>query len=316
MSASTTAMAPSTHALAPLAKPTPSIDAAPAKPKAKVSTIVSLMAGGTAGAVEAFTTYPFEFAKTRGQLLSKAERSANPFSIITTVARQEGLGAVYTGCSTLAAGATLKASVRFMSYDTIKNILVDDNGKLTTGRGILAGMVAGAVESLAAVTLTERIKTALIDDARSAAPRFTSGAHALRTILAERGIAGLYSGLASSTLKQSTTSAARMGSYNALRELSKSYGLPNDSTAVTFATGATAGVITVYVTQPFDTIKTRAQSAKGASTAEAFRSVLREGGARGFWAGSTMRLGRLIFSGGIIFTVYEKIAAGLSKRGL
>lgn len=48
-----------------------------------------------------------------------------------------------------------------MSYDTIKNILVDDNGKLTTGRGILAGMVAGAVESVVAVTPTERIKTAL-----------------------------------------------------------------------------------------------------------------------------------------------------------
>lgn len=107
-----------------------------------------------------------------------------------------------------------------------------------------------------------------------------------------------------------------MGSYNALRELSKSYGLPNGNTAVTFATGATAGLITVCVTQPFDTVKTRAQSAKGASTAEAFMSLLREGGVGGFWAGSTMRLGRLILSGGIIFTVYEKIAAGLSSRGL
>ncbi|KLU81162.1 tricarboxylate transporter [Magnaporthiopsis poae ATCC 64411] len=316
MSTTTAALVAAAPILAPLAKPAPAADVAPAKPKARVSTIVSLISGGTAGAVEAFATYPFEFAKTRGQLLSKAERSANPFSIITTVARQEGLGAIYTGCSTLAAGCTLKAGVRFMSYDTIKNILVDDNGKLTTGRGILAGMFAGAVESVVAVTPTERIKTALIDDARSAAPRFRSGAHALRMILAERGIAGLYSGLASSTLKQSTTSAARMGSYNALRELSKSYGLPNDNTAVTFATGATAGLITVAVTQPFDTIKTRAQSARGASTAEAFMSVLREGGVGGFWAGSTMRLGRLVFSGGIIFTVYEKIAAGLSSRGL
>lgn len=107
------------------------------------------------------------------------------------------------------------------------------------------------------------------------------------------------------------TSATRMGSYNILREALKHYGMPQNS-AITFGTGAVAGVITVYVTQPFDTIKTRAQSAKGESFSTAFRSVLMQDGIKGFWAGSTMRLGRLIFSGGIIFTVYEKVAATLT----
>ena len=58
-------------------------------------------------------------------------------------------------------GTTAKAAVRFLSYDTIRNSLADDSGKLSAGRGILAGMVAGAVESVLAVTPTERIKTAL-----------------------------------------------------------------------------------------------------------------------------------------------------------
>lgn len=40
-------------------------------------------------------------------------------------------------------------------------MLVDDNGSLSASRGILAGMIAGAVESVVAVTPTERIKTAL-----------------------------------------------------------------------------------------------------------------------------------------------------------
>lgn len=113
--------------------------------------------------------------------------------------------------------------------------------------------------------------------------------------------------MASTTMKQSATSAVRMGSYNVLRELTKQNNLPNNS-LVTFGTGAVAGVITVYATQPFDTIKTKAQSARGASTAEAFRMVLAERGIRGFWSGSTMRLGRLILSGGIVFTVYEKVS--------
>ena len=76
---------------------------------------------------------------------------------------------------------------------------------------------------------------------------------------------------------------------------------------MTFGIGAVAGVMTVYATQPFDTVKTRTQSAKGAGTVEAVREIWVEGGVRGFWRGSTMRLSRLVFSGGIVFTVYEWI---------
>lgn len=103
-----------------------------------------------------------------------------------------------------------------------------------------------------------------------------------------------------------------MGSYNALKNMAEKFSVPQNA-GITFATGATAGVITVYMTQPFDTIKTRSQSAAGATTADAFRSVLADGGVRAFWKGSTMRLGRLIFSGGIVFTVYEKVSLALTR---
>ena len=127
----------------------------------------------------------------------------------------------------------------------------------------------------------------------------------------ERGITELYRGLASATMKQSATSAVRMGSYNALKEWTIQKELPQN-VVVSSATGATAGIVTVYATQPFDSIKTMSQSARGASTAEAFRRILSERGVRGFWSGSTMRLGRLVFSGAIVFTVYEQVAGILA----
>lgn len=127
----------------------------------------------------------------------------------------------------------------------------------------------------------------------------------------QHGVGEVYRGLLSTTLKQSATSAVRMGSYNVIRDQSKQYGLPSNS-VVTFGSGAVAGIVTVYATQPFDTIKTRSQSARGAGTAEAFRMVLSEAGVRGLWSGSTMRLGRLVLSGGIVFTVYEKVSSLLS----
>lgn len=287
---------------------------APAQQKHTPSAAVSLLSGAVAGGVEATVTYPFEFAKTRAQLQSSGTKhgSRNPFAAIARVARFEGVAAIYTGCSTLILGTACKAGVRFLSFDAIRSRLVDERGILSPGRGILAGMLAGAVESIVAVTPTERIKTALIDDAKSGHGQFRGGFDATRSIITNQGLSGLYRGLVSTTMKQAATSAVRMGSYNVLKEAARKNQLPQNSTT-TFALGAFAGTITVYATQPFDTIKTRAQSARGATTTEAFRSVLLHSGIRGFWSGSSMRLGRLVFSGGIVFTVYEKVAALLSR---
>lgn len=136
--------------------------------------------------------------------------------------------------------------------------------------------------------------------------------NAFFTMVKQHGIGEVYRGLLSTTLKQSATSAVRMGSYNVIRDQSRQYGLPNNS-VVTFGSGAVAGIVTVYATQPFDTIKTRSQSARGADTIESFRMVLSERGVRGLWSGSTMRLGRLVLSGGIVFSVYEKVSSLLSQ---
>jgi solute carrier family 25 (mitochondrial citrate transporter), member 1 len=68
----------------------------------KPSPLVALLAGGIAGGVEAACTYPFEFAKTRVQLYGH-QGVRNPFAVVAKVAREEGLRALYKGCSTMIA---------------------------------------------------------------------------------------------------------------------------------------------------------------------------------------------------------------------
>lgn len=102
-----------------------------------------------------------------------------------------------------------------------------------------------------------------------------------------------------------------MGTYNMLKEATKARGIKMN-VFTTFGIGAVAGVVTVYATQPFDTIKTRAQGVQGAGIVEASRSVIRDYGVRGFWKGSSVRLGRLLLSGGIVFSIYEEVSAILS----
>lgn len=279
------------------------------KPEKKLTPLQSLIAGGFAGATEACITYPFEYAKTRSQLkaTSGVAFSTSPIHLLRDAIRTEGLSSLYTGCTALALGTALKAGVRFMTFDAIKSHLTDpQTGTLSPTNGVLAGTAAGAVESLIAVTPTERIKTALIDDAKGS-KRFRSTFHGVNLLLREQGIQGLYRGLVSTTAKQCATSAVRMGAYNAMRS---QYSSANRKAGVveTFAMGALAGIITVYATQPLDTIKTRSQSARGEKLIPAIVGVWREGGLRGYWKGSTMRLGRLVLSGGIVFAVYEQIA--------
>jgi solute carrier family 25 citrate transporter 1 len=163
--------------------------------------------------------------------------------------------------------------------------------------------MSGVVASFLAVTPTERIKTALIDDARNE-KRYRSAPHAVLTIWRNGGIANLYRGLAGTTLKQAGATAFRMGTYNILKDYETQRGI-QQTTATNFANGSIAGIVTTLTTQPFDTIKTRCQSSRGASTGEAVRSIMADYGVKGFWKGTTMRLGRTVFSGGILFTTYE-----------
>lgn len=71
-----------------------------AKADGKTAPAISLVAGGIAGGIEAACTYPFEFAKTRVQLYGH-EGVRNPFYVVAKVAKEEGVRALYKGCSTM-----------------------------------------------------------------------------------------------------------------------------------------------------------------------------------------------------------------------
>lgn len=119
----------------------PQLPAKQQKTRKHISPLASLFAGSVAGGVEATITYPFEYAKTRAQLRS-IPGQGNILQQLRGTISSEGITAIYTGCTTLVAGTALKAGVRFLAFDSIKAKLVDSDGKLSTSRGILAGMAA------------------------------------------------------------------------------------------------------------------------------------------------------------------------------
>jgi solute carrier family 25 citrate transporter 1 len=203
-------------------------------------------------------------------------------------------------------GTIAKDAIRFMSFDAVKEAFKDpETGTLSPLRNILAGMASGVVASTLAVTPTERLKTALIDDARTE-KRFKSAWHATTTLVKEKGLRALYRGYITTTAKQMGTTSVRLGSYNIMKDYGKLHNWPENS-FVDFGKGMIAGTVTTYATQPIDVVKTRAQSVKGAGVVEATMSVWQDYGIKGFWRGTVMRLGRTVMAGGILFTSYEQI---------
>ncbi|SZF03699.1 unnamed protein product [Blumeria hordei] len=274
-------------------------------PKDKPNVLRSIIAGSTAGAVEIAITYPAEFAKTRTQLNRRLVQSAQlpwpPFG------KQW-----YAGCTTLIVGNSLKAGIRFVAYDQYRTMLLDANGNISRSRTVMAGFGAGLTESLLAVTPFESIKTTIIDDRKRATPRIRGFLHAIPVIARERGLRGFFQGLAPTTARQAANSAVRFSSYAFLRQWAQSYVTPGEKlgTLSTFGIGGVAGFITVYATQPLDTIKTRMQSidARGVykNSFTCASMIVSNEGIMTLWSGALPRLARLMLSGGIVFTMYEK----------
>ncbi|KAK8096174.1 hypothetical protein PG999_014196 [Apiospora kogelbergensis] len=288
----------------------------------RTSPLISLLAGGTAGGVEAFCTYPFEFAKTRVQLYGHGG-VRNPFRVVGNVIKQEGLPALYKGCSTMIVGSIGKDAVRFVAFDGIRKVFEDpETHTLSPAQSIAAGMATGVVASTAVVTPTERLKTALIDDARTAR-RFRSPWHCVASLAREHGVRrALYAGYVTTTLKQIGTTGFRLGSYSILKDWERRspwfrdpgegrrrrHVVDVDGPVMSFANGALAGTVTTLATQPFDTVKTKVQQARAVGgTLDAARAIVAEDGVfRGFWRGTVMRLGRTVMAGGILFTTNEQ----------
>ncbi|KAH7379065.1 MC family mitochondrial carrier protein [Cadophora sp. MPI-SDFR-AT-0126] len=269
----------------------------------KPTPLRSVVAGSFAGAVEIAITYPFEFAKTRSQL-NRQLPASQALGWPKFPSREW-----YVGCTTMVVGNAVKGGVGFVAFDSIKNVLVGPDGRLTPFRAVVAGFGAGVAESTFAVTPFESIKTQLVDMKQKSKSQNLGFIRGTRFLLAEKGPRVLLQGWVPTTARQAANSGVRFTSYTTLKQFFEKPGHKIGALG-SFAIGATAGIITVYTTMSLDVIKTRMQSLQGRRTygnsLNCARLIFMRGEPRTFWSGALARLGRLSLSGGIVFTMYEK----------
>ncbi|VUC26059.1 unnamed protein product [Clonostachys rosea] len=253
------------------------------------SPLQSIVAGAAAGGVESLVT-----------LLGAS--SVSSFRLLTTVIREHGAGVLYTGAGAFCISNASKSGVRFFTFDGVRSRLPKDSntGKPTKLSNMIAGVAAGIAESVTVVTPGESIKTKIVED-RVGARRFTSTGHVIWSTIQTQGLGGLYRGIVPVTLKQGSNALVRFTSYHAIFDAIEPYFAKVHYGSLTApVAGALAGVITVYATMPFDTIKTRMQGLSAGSgeqgTLQFLRLIYHESGITGLWKGTTPRLLRLSVS--------------------
>lgn len=259
-------------------------------------------------------------SQQKGEGIIQPRQYVGLFNTAKSVWQRDGLKGFYRGVGVVSLGGIAKSTVRMGTYDRLKKALQMPDGSLSGGRSLIAGVGAGLAETLIVVIPSETIKTKVIHATTlpRSHPFQQISQNSFRAIHTLRDLGGgklLYAGLTATLARQMASAMVRFGTYQSLKNIVGGSMRPGQKlpSGITFGLGAISGMATVFTTMPFDVVKTRMQSLGGRTryrgTIDCLLQTIREEGARALWRGSTMRLGRLTFSGAITFTVYEEITS-------
>ena len=284
---------------------------------------VEWLAGGLSNAITSGMLNPLDVAKTRMQT-AKPISGAPPPSLLGTLREMRaagGLAGLFApGLAASALREMLYSGAKAGFYVPLRDAFVSRGGGAGGGDGAAAAKVAaalctGVLGSLLANPI-DVVKIRLMRDPGA----YRSTLSAVPALARAEGAAGLYRGLAPSTLRGACVSAGELATYDIAKGALRGSGvaaLSRDGVPLHVAASLVAGAAAALVAAPFDVIKARAMCATG--EAGTMRGVLRglaaEGGLpRSLFIGvlpAYMRLGPHAL---IAFPIFEQLRAifGLS----
>lgn len=281
--------------------------------------ICTFSKGALTGFIEAVICYPTEFVKTQLQLQSKA----NPeFTGILdcgkkTVAKHGPIG-LYRGALPLIIGSSGKQAARWTGYQTVLNSMKDEKGNVSMGARMFSGACGGVTEAIFAVTPIETLKTRVTDDMRRGTKNYTGSFDALMKIMKNEGPGGLYMGLVPTIAKQATNQAVRFPvQYLAKQAMTGGDKSLDANPIYNGAAGAIAGAVSVILTMPQDTVKTRMQGEEAKQlykgTMDCLTKIVKNDGVMFLYAGTWPRMIRVSLDVAITFAIFPVLGHYISS---
>ena len=265
----------------------------------------TLVAGGSAGAIDCFITMPMDTLSTQMQL----RQFRSPIATAEAIIAAKGVAGLYAGFVPFLIQSSAKSSVRFFSFEMLANAVdhwLPGQRKANPGFWALScGLGAGAVEALALTAPTDRVK--VLSQAMSA----QKGGVPISAmeLVRQQGFGGLYTGALATALRQSSSVAVRFfcfGSIKARACDALGHDEKHAPAWVSFIAGGTGGAVSVCLNNPIDVAKSKIQAGVSPGIVSAIRETVRERGLIGLTSGLSVRVPRLFLSQAIQFTLVDQ----------
>ncbi|KAH6985613.1 solute carrier family 25 member 42 [Ilyonectria sp. MPI-CAGE-AT-0026] len=187
-------------------------------PGADLSPFKRLICGGIAGITSVFLTYPLDIVRTRLSIQSAsfAELGDRPDKLPgmwTTLVRmyktEGGVTALYRGIIPTVAGVAPYVGLNFMVYESVRKYLTPEGEQNPNAtRKLLAGAISGAVAQTCTYPFDVLRRRFQINTMSGMGYQYKSVPDAIRVIVLNEGIKGLYKGIVPNLLKVAPSMAS------------------------------------------------------------------------------------------------------------
>ncbi|GJC85299.1 mitochondrial carrier [Colletotrichum tofieldiae] len=197
-------------------------------PGADLSPLARLTCGGIAGITSVFFTYPLDIVRTRlsiqsasfAELGPRSEQLPGMWATMTKMYKTEGgVSALYRGIVPTVAGVAPYVGLNFMVYEWVRKYLTPEGDKNPSAvRKLLAGAVSGAVAQTCTYPFDVLRRRFQINTMTGMGYQYKSITDAVKVIVAQEGIKGMYKGIVPNLLKVAPSMASSWLSFELSRD--------------------------------------------------------------------------------------------------
>ncbi|KAF5717400.1 mitochondrial carrier [Fusarium mundagurra] len=195
---------------------------------ADLAPITRLICGGIAGITSVFLTYPLDIVRTRlsiqsasfAELGNRPDKLPGMWTTLVQMYKTEGgMSALYRGIIPTVAGVAPYVGLNFMVYESVRKYLTPE-GELNPNatRKLLAGAISGAVAQTCTYPFDVLRRRFQINTMSGMGYQYKGITDAIRVIVVQEGIKGLYKGIVPNLLKVAPSMASSWLSFEMTRD--------------------------------------------------------------------------------------------------
>ncbi|KAL4869952.1 hypothetical protein BDV12DRAFT_166705 [Aspergillus spectabilis] len=199
-------------------------------PNAELRPIRRLICGAAAGISSCIVTYPLDIVRTRLSIQSASfaalkresagEKLPGMFTTMVLIYKNEGgFLALYRGLIPTVAGVAPYVGLNFMTYESVRNYLTPEGDAAPSAlRKLLAGAISGGIAQTFTYPFDVLRRRFQINTMSNMGYQYTSIFDAVRVIIAEEGVRGLFKGITPNLLKVAPSMASSWLSFELTRD--------------------------------------------------------------------------------------------------